>query len=69
MAPRAVPGYDPRPMDELDKALVKLGGTLRRLALYLGFFSVRVSSLASDTCVITMPKRLVPLKRRKLSNN
>jgi hypothetical protein len=56
-------------MDELDKAVVKLGRTLRRLALYVGFFAVRVSSLASDTCVTTIPKRLVPLKRRKFSNN
>jgi hypothetical protein len=56
-------------MDELSKALLKLGSTVRRLALYLEFFELRVSSLTSDTCVVKMPRRLVRLKRRKFSNN
>ena len=56
-------------MDDLAQALTKLGVSLRRLALYLGFFALRMSSLASDTRVIETPKRLVPLKRQKLSNN
>ena len=69
MARRAALGYDPPSMDELAEALGKLGSTLRRLALYLEFFALRVSSLASDTRVIATPARLVPLKRREFSNN
>jgi hypothetical protein len=56
-------------MDELAQALEKLGGTMRRLALYLEFFALRVASLASDTRVIDPPRRIVPLKRRDFSNN
>lgn len=69
MARRAALRYDPRSMDELAQALEKLGGTMRRLALYLEFFALRVASLASDTRVIDPPRRIVPLKRRDFSNN
>jgi len=69
MAASVVPQYDPRPMDELAKALDKLGSTLRRLALYLEFFELRVSSLASDTRVVKIPRGLVRLTRRKVTDN
>ena len=69
MAPEPAPGYDARSMEELADALAKLGRTLRRLTMYLEFFAIRVSSVASDTRVIVPPTKLVPLKRQKFSNN
>lgn len=57
------------PVEELAKALEKLGVTLRRMALYLEFFELRVSALASDTRVTRIPRRLVRLKRQKVTNN
>jgi hypothetical protein len=61
--------YDALPVEELVKALEKLGVTLRRLALYLEFFELRVSALASDTRVGKIPRRLARFKRQEVSNN
>ena len=42
---------------------------LRRLALDVGLFTVRVSSLESDVRVVRIPRHLVRLERLDPSNN
>jgi hypothetical protein len=56
-------------MDELAKTLTELATALRRLALDVGLFTVRVSSLESDVRVVRIPRHLVRLERLDPSNN
>lgn len=56
-------------MDELARTLTELATALRRLALDVGLFTVRVSSLESDVRVVRIPRQLVRLERLEPSNN
>ena len=56
-------------LEELAGILTELRLALRRLALDLGLFAVRVTALKSDTRVIRIPRHLVRLDRQELSNN
>jgi hypothetical protein len=64
--------YDPRLMDDLEKLaeiLTELEVALRRLALDLGLFAVRVSSMKSDGRVVEVPRQLTRFKRQDFLNN
>ncbi|MGH7312990.1 MAG: hypothetical protein ACREJV_07450 [Candidatus Rokuibacteriota bacterium] len=56
-------------LDELAEILTELSLALRRLALELGLFAVRVSSLESDVRVTGIPRQVVRFERQELSNN
>ncbi|HSF05662.1 MAG TPA: hypothetical protein VLG10_07700 [Methylomirabilota bacterium] len=56
-------------LKELAEILTELSLALRRLALDLGFFAVRVTALKSDARVIQIPRHLVRLDRHEVSNN
>jgi hypothetical protein len=59
-------------MDDLEKLaeiLTELEVALRRLALDLGLFAVRVSSMKSDGRVVEIPRQLTRFKRQDFLNN
>jgi hypothetical protein len=59
-------------MDDLEKLaeiLTELEVALRRLALDLGLFAVRVSSIKSDGRVVEIPRQLTRFKRQDSLNN
>ncbi|HEY7365444.1 MAG TPA: hypothetical protein VIE37_15185 [Methylomirabilota bacterium] len=56
-------------LKELAEILTELSLALRRLALDLGFFAVRVTALKSDARVVQIPRHLVRLDRQEVSNN
>jgi hypothetical protein len=65
-------GYAPRPMDDLEKLaeiLTELEVALRRLALDLGLFAVRVSSMKSDSRVAELPRVIARFERQESLNN
>jgi hypothetical protein len=56
-------------LKELAESLTELGRTMRRLALQLGLFVARVSSLQSDTRVLAIPRHLVRFQRQDVSES
>jgi hypothetical protein len=64
--------YAPRLMDDLEKLaeiLTELEVALRRLALDLDLFAVRVSSLKSDSRVVEIPRVIARFERQEWLNN
>jgi hypothetical protein len=64
--------YAPRLMDDLEKLaeiLTELEVALRRLALDLGLFAVRVSSMKSDSRVVEIPRVIARFERQEWLNN
>jgi hypothetical protein len=59
-------------MDDLEKLaeiLTELEVALRRLALDLGLFAVRVSSMKSDSRVVEIPRVIARFERQEWLNN
>jgi len=56
-------------LEELAEILTDLELALRRLALDLGLFAVRMSSVKSDARVIEIPRQVLRFERHESSNN